>query len=308
MEGMDLNSADPNRLVELARAVGGINPQLGITLMTKAAELNAKRPQAAYDIKETDKGYAYFPKEPGSAPIMTGHRGPERKWEVQGAGGSQPKPPIGYRVSADGQSLEAIPGGPADKPKVAQKAPAGYRFTETGDQEIIPGGPADVKSQINIAKDTAIRDTTAAELDRLAAAAQEIMDHPGLKGITGVSGKIPNFPGSEAANAEAKLNTLKSQTAFSVLQTMRNNSKTGGALGNVSDKEGELLQNNLAALDKAQSYEAYKASLQKIIDYASSGKARINSAYGMQYGNEKKAVSVGVRNANDFLNKFAPGE
>src|SRR3546814_20638654 len=43
--------------------------------------------------------------------------------------------------------------------------------------------------------------------------------------------------------------SLKSQIACSVRQAMRDASKTGGALGAVSEKELSLLQNNLAALD-----------------------------------------------------------
>lgn len=69
---------------------------------------------------------------------------------VTGGGGSQrvePQPvlprkdavPTGYRRTANGD-LEAIPGGPADKP--AREAPSGYRFKPNGDLEAIPGGPA----------------------------------------------------------------------------------------------------------------------------------------------------------------------
>jgi hypothetical protein len=159
------------------------------------------------------------------------------------------------------------------------KPPSGYRYNQNGDLEPIPGGPADFKKQQQFNKESAAVDGITSELDRLASAAKQLKDHPGLDGITGIRGKIPNIPGSNAANAEALLDTLKSQTAFSVLQTMRNNSKTGGALGQVSDKEGQLLQNNLAALDKAQSVSAYRDALQKIIDYTDKSKNRVKSAY-----------------------------
>lgn len=125
---------------------------------------------------------------------------------------------------------------------------------------------------------------TESELDRLAAAANELKNHPGLGGITGIPGALPNIPGGAAANAEAKLNTLKSQVAFGVLQNMRNNSKTGGALGQVSDKEGKLLESNLAALEKSQSKEEFQQSLQKIIDYTDKAKDRMRTALERQYG------------------------
>jgi hypothetical protein len=171
-------------------------------------------------------------------------------------------------------------GGPA-------KAPTGYRYTTDGNLEPITGGPADYKREQTYIKDTSTRDSMFDELTRLGAQAKSLMDHPGLSMATGVAGKFPNIPGSNAANFDAQLGTLKSQTAFSVLQNMRNNSKTGGALGQVSDKEGQLLQDNLGALDKAQSSKAYKESLKKIVDYTEQAKGRIQKAYDMQWGEKQ---------------------
>lgn len=122
-----------------------------------------------------------------------------------------------------------------------------------------------------------------ADLDRLASAANELKTHSGLGGITGIRGAVPNIPGSAAANAEAKLNTLKSQTAFNVLQNMRNQSKTGGALGQVSERELMLLETNLGALDKAQSKEEFQKSLQQVIDYATQAKGRAQDAVIRKY-------------------------
>ena len=215
------------------------------------------------------------------------------------------KAPPGYRALPDG-TMEPIPGGPADvnNPKNRPKPPAGYRYSETGDQEIIPGGPADVKTQINMAKDTASRDSMASDLDRLGTSAEELMKHPGLDAITGVMGsRTPNLT-DNARNAAAKLDKLKSQVGFTVLQNMRNNSKTGGALGNVSDNEGKRLENNLAALDRAQSYEEYKKELANIVNYVKEAKARVSHAWAMQWGNEKKVLTESAKSADDFLNSL----
>lgn len=140
------------------------------------------------------------------------------------------------------------------------------------------------------ADETALAGTTA-DLDRLASAANELLNHPGLGGITGIRGKIPNIPGGDAANAQAKLDALKSQVAFGVLQNMRNQSKTGGALGAVSDREGKLLESNLAALDTAQSEAEFKKSLQKIIDYTDQAKDRARNALGRTYGEPNNATT-----------------
>lgn len=55
--------------------------------------------------------------------------------------------------------------------------------------------------------------------------------------------------GTDAQDLENKVDTLRANAAFDRLQKMRDNSKTGGALGQVSEKELKLLQDNLAALN-----------------------------------------------------------
>ncbi|WP_369916540.1 hypothetical protein AB8810_11145 [Xanthomonas sp. NCPPB 3005] len=121
-------------------------------------------------------------------------------------------------------------------------------------------------------------------LDRMSAQAATLMQHPGLDGITGLRGAIPDVPGSTAANARAELEALRSQIGFSVLQAMRDASKTGGALGSVSEQENRLLQSNLAALAGSQSAESFRANLKKVMDYASAAKGRMQAAYQRQYG------------------------
>lgn len=166
------------------------------------------------------------------------------------------------------------------------KAPSGYRYTKTGDLEAIPGGPADQKKQGALNADTASMTSAESALLRLSESANGLMRAPGLKGITGLRGAIPNIPGSEAANAQASLETLKSQVAFGVLQAMRDASKTGGALGAVSEKELMLLQNNLAALDKAQSFEQFQKELGNITKYAEEARGRLRNAYNMKHGGQ----------------------
>ncbi len=171
----------------------------------------------------------------------------------------------------------------------AGRPPPGYRPTPDGNLEAIPGGPADLKQQGVLNQDTAALTGGINSFDRLATAANEALKHPGLAGITGLRGALPNIPGSDAADAQAKLNTLKSQVGFGVLQDMRNNSKTGGALGAVSDAEGKRLEANLAALENAQSETQMRDSLQKIVDYSAGAKDRLRGAYNLKHGDKAPA-------------------
>ena len=126
--------------------------------------------------------------------------------------------------------------------------------------------------------------STTAQLDRLADAARKLLNSPGLDRITGLSSTIPVLPGSAGANAEAALTTLRSQIGFGVLQNMRMMSPTGGALGQVSEKENQLLQENLAPLAEKQSLDQMKEHLRDVIKYAEDSKARLRGAYMSGYG------------------------
>lgn len=169
------------------------------------------------------------------------------------------------------------------------KPPAGYRYTKDGNLEAIPGGPADLKLQGQLNQDTQTLDSSRASLRGLAQAANELKSHAGLPGITGLRGALPNVPGTAAANAQALLNTLKSKVAFGTLQDMRANSKTGGALGNVSDAEGKRLESYLAALDNAQDEEQMKSSLQRIVDFVEEADSRLLNAYNMKHKKSEAA-------------------
>lgn len=174
------------------------------------------------------------------------------------------------------------------------KPPSGYRPTAEGNLEAIPGGPADLKIQGQYNQDTANLNESLSNMDRLASEANAIKEHPGLGGITGLRGVVPNIPGGQAANAQARLDTLKSQVAFGVLQNMRNNSKTGGALGQVSNVEEKMLMDNLAGLGRAQSKEEYQAALQRIIDYTNGAKDRLRSAYNVKHSAKSSGAPDGV--------------
>ena len=74
-------------------------------------------------------------------------------------------------------------------------------------------------------------------------------------------GKLPE---SKARSFAAQIDTLKANITFGSLVAMREASKTGGALGQVSDREGQLLGSALGALDQLQSADQLKTQLNKI--------------------------------------------
>jgi hypothetical protein len=83
---------------------------------------------------------------------------------------------------------------------------------------------------------------------------------------TGVGSTMANIPATDARDFAAQLNTLKANIAFGELAAMREASKTGGALGAVSERELALLESALGALDPGQSTDSFKGQLQQIAD------------------------------------------
>lgn len=168
------------------------------------------------------------------------------------------------------------------------KPPKDFRYTPDGELEPIPGGKEDAKRRTNYAKaDKQYRGITSG-LKTLKQQTEKLMNHPGLGKITGAMGVVPNFPGSDAANADAILEQLKSRTGLDVLQNMRLLSPTGGALGNVSDAEGKRLETYIAALSKAQSKPAMKAALQDILNYADDAERNLKDGFEQTFSDSDK--------------------
>lgn len=71
-------------------------------------------------------------------------------------------------------------------------------------------------------------------------------------------------PGTDATDFGAELDTLKANIAFNELAQMREASKTGGALGAISERELALLESSLGALNPRQSPDNLKAQLAKV--------------------------------------------
>ncbi len=88
---------------------------------------------------------------------------------------------------------------------------------------------------------------------------------PTTAGLTGFLGNIVG--GSPGANLKSKIATIKSNLAFDRLQAMRDASKTGGALGAVSQEELKLLESSVASLERSQSAEQLAENLQTVYDH-----------------------------------------
>ena len=145
------------------------------------------------------------------------------------------------------------------------------------------------KNQIQATKDkpqAELSATTAlTNLSRMKNVAEELSQHKGLDKIVGKWNQYSIFDTSDnAVNARALQGTLVKQSATASLQAMRDASKTGGAVGSVSEKEWPILEQQIAALDSAQTPKAYKVALQNLQSQVDSSMTNIRKAYEIQYG------------------------
>lgn len=84
------------------------------------------------------------------------------------------------------------------------------------------------------------------------------------KGGTGYESLMAALPMSDARALESALSPIKANLAFERLQEMRDESKTGGALGAVSERELDLLSSAVSSLDTGVSQEQFLSSLDAI--------------------------------------------
>lgn len=102
---------------------------------------------------------------------------------------------------------------------------------------------------------------------------------------TGVGGLIMSLkPGSTAKDMRANLDTLTADAAFTSLQQMRDASKTGGALGQVSERELTLLGAAVRSLDANQSDEQLTSNIREYVRLRNQSMQRIREAFSQDYG------------------------
>lgn len=122
-------------------------------------------------------------------------------------------------------------------------------------------------------------------------------------GTTGLIGSVVgNVPGTDAYTLRQKLMTIKSNIGFDTLQTMRDNSPTGGALGQVSNLELELLQAVEGALNQGLDDKVLLATLDRIdnlySDLLDERQAAFAQTFGTVYDDGSGQITPGSGNVS----------
>lgn len=134
---------------------------------------------------------------------------------------------------------------------------------------------------------------------------KKLRDHPGLSQITGIAaGRLPAVT-AEGRAAQALYDKIVAKGGFQALQDLRDASKTGGALGNVSNQEGKQLSASFAAIQRTQDAKDVQAAIDQAIGDVEGAKTRMREAYDSTYAYKNRqaapAVGGGVDTNNPLL-------
>ena len=130
--------------------------------------------------------------------------------------------------------------------------------------DVIPGSETDRKMKAERAKLEIRWRNTVMNAGNTIQAVDRALEANGIFTSGFIGNLAKRVAGLPAADMEAYLKTIKANVGFDRLREMREASATGGALGNVSNIEVELLYNSLAALEQGMSPEALEESLKTI--------------------------------------------
>ena len=179
----------------------------------------------------------------------------------------------------------------------------GYRnvFDERGNlvrQEVIPGGPADTSQAEAASAETKVAgaDIVLNALDRAETLVRGAPFYDPAVGLG--SGITENIRGSTTNNYLEVIKPIEASIGFDRLQRMRDESPTGGALGQVSERELALLAGSIASLGTAQDADNVLKNIKIIRDVYSEimrkAAAYPNAAkYGFAPGNGEPTASPG---------------
>lgn len=131
-----------------------------------------------------------------------------------------------------------------------------------------------------------------AKTDSFISDLKKLRDHPGLNQITGlIAGRIPALT-DEGRAAQALYDKVVAKGGFQALQDLREASKTGGALGNVSNQEGKQLTASFAAIDRRQNAKDVQNAIDEAIGSIEGSKVRMREAYDSTYDYRNKGMET----------------
>lgn len=139
---------------------------------------------------------------------------------------------------------------------------------------------AQTEAQTKLPTELAGIDTQLSKIDKTVGKINEAL--PLVKGSTvgiesRIRGDLPGFLGGDARTLKQAVKSLQAEFGFDTLAQMRAASKSGGALGQVSERELDLLINAMENIDLEGDPDVLRNNLQKIVTHYNNYKSALQN-------------------------------
>jgi len=278
-EGLQKQATELNRLYAV-----------GTTLMGSEGQIVGTAPEATPQDIRTMQALGYPPTPAGYAAFRDAQR-PERlltpaeeDQQIRMRSASRPpaqprpeQPPVAVVDPATGKTVY-----------VSREEALGQRMTPASAMEGL--APKEIQK-----REAALPAATSAVTGFDTKAKSFIKDLIALRddvGLDQITGPIYGRTGSvsrEGSRAQALYDKIVAKGGFQALQDLRDASKTGGALGNVSNQEGKQLTASFAAIDRRQDAADVQAAINQAIADIEGARTRTREAYDSTYSYKSAA-------------------
>jgi hypothetical protein len=315
-------------LADLQGRVPGFNSKPFADLLT-AGKRDIRRDETGNYVDFSDPSIVgrAAPKAPDGGYVVQSATGPQ----VRVAGGyneavmqSEAAKTTGQEAAKSGYDLIDVPDGRGGTIKMPRSAylgmigqgqagqPGGLGYTRPPEQQVAATDTAKLEVERNFTRPKAQAALSAMDaktkivddaINRVLGISVDPRTGKPVQGPSMVSGwtagagsVLAGIPGSPAKDLQAAIETIKANIGFDELQTMRDNSPTGGALGQVAVQELEALRSTLSSLDQAQSPEQVVASLKRIQEIRRGAAQRRQEAFQSTYSSPSRGYQGGSAN------------
>ncbi|MEY6762891.1 phage DNA ejection protein [Kluyvera ascorbata] len=141
-------------------------------------------------------------------------------------------------------------------------------------------------------------------LSRTIDTATKVLNSPGFTGYFGTNLNPLSsryIPGTDAADTEALVDTLKSQGFMSGIQQMK-------GMGALSNAEGQKVMDAIGNLSASQSEKSARAAINTIISTTQRAQQRMQQKYGKDIQTQSSSQSQAQISDDDLINKYLGGK
>jgi len=139
--------------------------------------------------------------------------------------------------------------------------------------------------------------TSVTGMDNTLVALEKLIKDPGLEDISGTVGAATPNLSAQAKRAQALFDQIKAGAGLAALVELKQSSPAGGALGNVSNQEGDTLRNSRGAFLQTQEYEDLRNALIDYYNVLDRSRANIVGAFDDTYSYRGENPSAAILQA-----------